>query len=96
MIPAMSTSGNLDAFLAGNAYLTSDSSTVNEINYDPVAQELYIEFLSGDSGYYSSVTPQEAREFAMAESQGVHMWRNFRGKKPWTAEHRGRRKRKAD
>lgn len=80
----MATSGNLDAFLLGNAYLTSDSETVDRISYDPVAQELSIDFLKGNSGYYSGISPDEARAFAQAESQGIHLWQHLRNRKTWT------------
>lgn len=58
------------------------SSNIAALGYDPVREQMAVQFVSGHVVHYSQVSLEEATAFYVAESKGKHYAAHVRGKKP--------------
>jgi hypothetical protein len=58
------------------------SSFTSKAGYDEKSNTLRIEFSNGAVFDYSTITPQDAKEFMEASSPGKHFHANIKGKYP--------------
>jgi hypothetical protein len=58
------------------------SSAVKAVGYDPAAQEMHVQFHSGDTIYtYPGVKPEQHQQLMASKSIGAHLAKHFKGKK---------------
>lgn len=59
------------------------SEAVSQIEYDPPARTLFVQFASGEWYSYSGVPPRVHAEFVAAESKGRFFQDHIRGRYPY-------------
>ena len=75
----MATTGNVDEYLKGKCWLTSDSSDIAQIAYDPTTSTVYLQSVQSRRWFfYRDVSVGEAKAFAEAGSQGQWSWTYLR------------------
>jgi len=60
------------------------SSNLAAVGYDKSSKVLEIEFRTGSVYQYRSVHPNTARGLFTASSKGKYVWKNVRGKYPYS------------